>query len=235
MKPIADISAWQLPDRLDYDRLVASTSGVILRACAGTYKDRWVEKHYEEITKRGGLVGFYQFIYGTAGMTNQVEAFREVLDGKVWQLGLWADVEKTTYSTLGKNQLEAYLECARERLPGEIGIYTSQYMWDSMIGGKLAGEYKLWVANYEARTPALPKTGGWKTWWLWQYTSRGQVEGMAEVVDLSWFNGGVEAFAQWTGVAVQDPVARLEGALVRLCAILGIEQERVFGEGGTEG
>jgi len=230
MKPIVDMSAWQLPEDIDYDALVAGSLGVILRAAHGISKDKQMEKHYAEINKRGGLVGFYQFIYGTLGMAEQVEAFGKAVDGKKWPLGVWADVESTAYSKFGREQLMEYLTEARKRIDPTIGIYTSRYMWDAMIGSSIEGDCRLWVANYGAKTPALPKTGGWKDWFLWQYTSKGKIPGVNVHLDLSWFNGSEEEFRKWTsgeGPAMSD-LERLEMAIKNLCAILGVDVQKVL-------
>ena len=214
-------------------RWLNGTSGVILRAAAGTFKDRQVEEHYGEIIKRGGLVGFYHFIYGNLGMKEQLEAFRQAIAGKQWPLGVWADVEMTAYSKISRQQLDEYLALAKDRVDAKIGIYTSRYMWDTMIKAGVEGEYKLWVANYDAKTPALPKTGRWKDWWLWQYTDRGRISGVDANLDLSWFNGSEAEFKAWTGSegevdSVSLKFERLERAITRLCAIVGADADEVM-------
>lgn len=224
------MSAWQLPADIDYDALVNGSAGVILRAAHGTSKDKQMERHYEEISKRSGLVGFYQYIYGTQGMEDQVETFARAVDGKKWPLGVWADVEMTNYSRFGKYELMAYMTDARKRIDPGVGIYTSQYMWDTMIGEAVEGDTRLWVANYGAKKPAMPRKGGWKDWFLWQYTSKGKIAGVKVDLDLSHFYGNDEEFRKWTSgeMPAMSDVERLELAIVNLCAILGIEKDRVI-------
>jgi lysozyme len=45
------------------------------------------------------------------------------------------------------------------------------------------GSIRLWLAAYVNGTPKLPV--GWKEYWIWQYTSKGQVSGINGNVDLN--------------------------------------------------
>jgi GH25 family lysozyme M1 (1,4-beta-N-acetylmuramidase)/LysM repeat protein len=58
-------------------------------------------------------------------------------------------------------------------------------------------DYVLWIANYEVDKPYLPK--GWLKWTFWQYSEKGQVDGINATVDLNWFNGTVEELYQFAG------------------------------------
>lgn len=223
MKPIADISSWQPPEVLNYDALVEGTEGIILRACYGESKDRHLETHYQEITARGGLVGFYQFILSGQEMGKQVDALKKALEGKKWTLGVWADVEITSWSKLTRKQLESYLKLARESFGDELGIYTSKYMWDSSIGSPVLGAYKLWIANYQVEKPNLPGKGLWESWWLWQFTNKGRLDGVGVNLDLSYFNGALEEFEKWAGIEKEVEkiwsLERITKVLINLCEL----------------
>ena len=232
MKPIADISSWQPPELMNYDALVEGTSGVILRACYGVSQDKHLETHYEEITSRGGLVGFYQFILSGQEIEEQVEALKRALESKKRTLGVWADVEITSWSKLTRKQLESYLKLVRESFGDELGIYTSQYMWDTSIGSPVLGTYKLWVANYQVEKPNLPKKGLWEDWWLWQFTNKGRIDGVGVNLDLSYFNGSQGEFEEWTGGEAQETnilrIEKLERALEKLCIKLGVDPDSIL-------
>jgi len=227
MKPIADISSWQPPETMNYDALVEGTNGIILRACYGTSLDRYLETHYKEITSRGGLVGFYQFILSGQEIEKQVEALKKALEGKNRTLGVWADVEITSWSKLNRKQLEGYLKLARESFGEELGIYTSQYMWDSSIGSPVLGPYKLWIANYQVERPNLPRKGLWENWWLWQYTNKGRIDGVGVNLDLSYFNGTQEEFEKWVGSSQESQkvwtLERITRAIINLCELHGLD------------
>lgn len=76
----------------------------------------------------------------------------------------------------------------------------------------------------------LPKTGGWKDWFLWQYTSKGKIPGVNVHLDLSWFNGSEEDFRRWTKgeMPAMSDVERLEQAIVNLCVILGVDPKLIL-------
>jgi len=75
-------------------------------------------------------------------------------------------------------------------------IYTYASFWNEQVGADMSA-YPLWIASYgrntptgptmPERTPTLPET--WATWSFWQYTSQGQVAGVASGVDLDLFDG----------------------------------------------
>lgn len=223
IKPIADISAWQLPENMNYDALVEGTAGIILRACYGVSDDIKFNRHYDEITKRGGMVGAYHFLLSGQDISSQAAAIERILQGKKLPLGVWADVEITSWSKLSRNQLESYLIRTREHFGESLGIYTSQYMWDSSIGAPMIGAYKLWVANYQVERPNLPRKGLWEDWWLWQFTNKGRIDGVAANLDLSLFNGTQEQFEEWVGNEIPSekvwPLDRITRAIVKLCEI----------------
>ena len=75
MKPIIDISYYQPPTAIDYDKLASSVAGVILRAVYGKWKDTAFDRHYAEFTRRGLPVGAYHYIIGSASMAEQAAAY----------------------------------------------------------------------------------------------------------------------------------------------------------------
>lgn len=141
-------------------------------------------------------------------------------------------MEITSWSKLNRKQLESYLKLVRESFGDELGIYTSQYMWDSSIGAPVLGSYKLWVANHQVERPNLPKKGLWEDWWLWQFTNKGRLERVGVNLDLSYFNGTQDEFEEWTGKEIKETnilrIERLERALEKLCVKMGIDPETIL-------
>lgn len=116
--------------------------------------------------------------------------------------------------------------------------YTRQSWWDEKIKRDICGSNPLWVANYpwwwqkangdwrDALTfqefltelpkhtgrPAMPKTGGWDDWKVWQFSSHGRVDGIAGDVDLDIFNGTqqeLEDFFYFGSIASPPPIPPL--------------------------
>ena len=52
-------------------------------------------------------------------------------------------------------------------------IYTNRYYWNRYYSNRpgWGDDWDLWVANYQARSPALPI--GWTDYAIWQYSADG--------------------------------------------------------------
>lgn len=205
MKPIIDISYYQQPSVIDYDKLSNEVSGVILRAGYGTGvpgkwqgRDTTFERHYAEFTKRGVPLGAYHFITEYQPMNEQVKVFIDAVKGKNLKLGYWCDVEYelgaerlTAKSVIGwMNGVEAVM--------GECGVYAANWCWRSIMGVEYArySNRKLWCAAYTKEVIIPP---GWDKYWLWQYTSSGRLNGYGGNLDMNKFGGSDAEFQAWIG------------------------------------
>ena len=194
MKPLIDISYWQAPAKINYDLLASQISGVILRACYGTNKDTAFERHYAEFTARGIPIGAYHYIIGSADIPRQVVAYNAAVGEKKLQLGGWMDVEDTRSGT--RLYRQNVLDYAA--LQPDMGIYTSKNAWNLIMGGVYLTSRKLWVAHWTTNIyPLLPT--GWDSWWIWQYSSTGRLNGYSGSLDMSRFYGDDADFAEWIG------------------------------------
>ncbi len=78
-------------------------------------------------------------------------------------------------------------------------IYTNVSSWKA-LGNPTSfarSGYRLWVANWNVKTPLVP-ANNWagRGWRVWQRSSTGRVDGIRGRVDLNWLRGG------WRGVTV---------------------------------
>jgi GH25 family lysozyme M1 (1,4-beta-N-acetylmuramidase) len=194
MKPIIDISFWQAPLAIDYDKLAEQVDGVILRAAYGTSKDIHFEQHYAELSARGVPLGAYHYLIGSQSMSRQAVAFATILDGKQLTLGTWMDVEDTRQGTrLYRNNVLDYAA-----LMPDAGIYTSRSRWHEIMGGAFLTDRKLWVAHYTtASSPLMPV--GFNSYWIWQYSSTGRLAGYSGNLDMNRFGGSEQEWLAWIG------------------------------------
>lgn len=197
MKPIIDISNWQQPNAINYDLLAENISGAILRAAYGSWKDLSFDRHYEELSRRGVPLGAYQFIVQYRSAEEQANVLVSAIAGKHLEMGLWGDVEiENGAEKLTRAQVLSYYQKAESKLGKQLGIYTSYWMWQQIMGGVYLADHKLWVAHWtEGNKPLLPQ--GWTSWWLWQYTSSGRLPGYGGRLDVSRFYGTYEQFNSW--------------------------------------
>jgi len=216
MKPIIDISYWQQPELIDYDKLSAEVSGVILRAAYGTRPDTAFERHYAELTKRGVPIGCYHYICEYVTVADQVKVLLDAVSGKVFKLGYWCDVELE----IGADRLTAktvidYMTAVEAKL-GEWGVYAAHWCWMDIMGAEQArySSRKLWMAAYVSDyTQYIPH--GWDKPFLWQYTSSYKSDAylvkdkygnlIQGNLDANKFMGTEEEYEAWIGGQVTYP------------------------------
>jgi GH25 family lysozyme M1 (1,4-beta-N-acetylmuramidase) len=203
MKPILDISYYQDPTQINYDKLLSQVAGIIIRAGYGTRKDTAFERHYSEIKARNIPVGAYHFMVEYKTVDEQLAMVRQALSGKSFELGFWVDVElESGAEPLTRNTIIEYMTKAGSLV---YGIYTGAWCWNPIMGkNNPYSNIPLWVADYANSKPNLPY--GWNTWLLWQYTSSGRLQGYAKNLDMNRFNGTEDQFKAWVRGEGKEPL-----------------------------
>lgn len=134
--------------------------------------------------------------FGTG--TAQGQAFmKAVADaGYKRSMPLVLDLERLpgiTYDYYVTNHLQWWqvvFDCKRviESMTGEPPIiYTSAGFCNGLYPPAWLESLLLWVANYDAKTPWIPIP--WGNWLFWQYSNKGDAQGIVGFVDQNWFNG----------------------------------------------
>ena len=219
---VIDISYWQ--QGINYPLLAQQVDGVILRGAYGLWKDTWLDTHYENFATLGVPMGLYHYIIGNKPALEQARVIVEIVNEKRYKvenlgnglgevfvtdafpLGIWNDVEDTREETALTPQVVLdYHNRVEELLETEMGVYTSASKWDAIMRSKVLSSKKLWVAHYGTYLPAMPKTGGWPTWWLHQYTDRERLAGYNGQIDANRFNGSRSQFYEWIGYEDIEP------------------------------
>lgn len=75
-------------------------------------------------------------------------------------------------------RMKKWLELVEKKTGRVPIIYTSQRVWDELLGSPKGFErYSLWVANYGTmEKPKMPST--WKAYAFWQFTDKGTIGGV---------------------------------------------------------
>ena len=171
-----DISKWQSVGTGDQ-----AVDFVICKATEGVkYVDPNCDKHYQRAKAQGKLLGVYHFARPDKnGPEAEAEFFVKNIKGYIREALLALDYEMEPYSDDW-----AYRFCAK--VHELTGVWPVVYMSASKVNGynwsKTAKECGLWIAGYPSKynvkNPPEPgvkdmpyKTGAWKTWAIWQYTS----------------------------------------------------------------
>ena len=189
-----DVSYWQG----DIDWKKVSKSGVkyaIIRAGYRGYttgkicKDTKAEYNIEQAQKNGISCGIYFF----SQAVNQDEAFEEAdflidIADKYQVDKLFIDTELGTVTKTGRADnlsKEARTQvvnffCMRVATAGyEAGVYASKNWFENNLNDKQLVCDLRWVAQYADK---ITYKGDWD---LWQYTSKGKVDGIKGYVDVS--------------------------------------------------
>lgn len=181
-------------------------------------KEPHFKTHYNEFTKRGIPVGVYFFLTEYQPVVNQVRTFIEdvnqfrarqysinlekvfgpayagqtIMSKDGFPLGYWLDVEvERDVPKLRKQTVHDFMQQAEAQLKKSLGIYTSKYMWQQIMGGVYYSNRHLWAAYYGKEANlinSLPQ--GWLDCLIWQYGgSSGYLPGYSGALDMDKFMG----------------------------------------------
>lgn len=212
-----DVSFWQYKYKddtrreitgwIDFVKMRTLTPYTIIRAGQNLWKDIAFDVSWEISKKAGLLRGSYWFYDSRADPKKQAQLWIATLTGDLGELPLWADFEDNYGGAWsGWRYWYDFLEEVKRLVPNkEIGIYTGYFYWIEQTTSKgipsasleYFKQYPLWIANYGATTPLIPKP--WDTWTFWQWTDKGDgkkygVESLN--IDLNYFNGDARQFAE---------------------------------------
>lgn len=197
MKPIIDVSGWQLPSEIDYDTLSQNISGAIVRVQSGShtkkdnatsYKnglDKSYKTHIQEFKARNIPVAVYAYVTGNSikSMEEEAVSFYEA-SYKYQPTFYWLDVEEKTME-----DMNAGVEAFRAKLSSlgakNIGLYIGTYFMDehSISADKFDA---IWIPTYGTDSGyynAAPNTD--LNYDLHQYTSQGRLNGFKHALDLN--------------------------------------------------
>ena len=189
MKKGIDISVWQ--DNINYDRLKSSDiEFVIIRDGYGknkSQKDKLFEKHYQGVKNAGLKVGAYHYSYMTSIDGAKAEAYQclEFIKDKKFDLPIFIDIEEKRTANLGKDTVtKGVIEfCKIIKNAGyEAGVYANLNFFRNFIDANtiINNGFKIWLAEWSNKISANFKVD------YWQYTSKGQVNGISGNVDLDY-------------------------------------------------
>jgi lysozyme len=159
----------------------------------------WVDPLYQEnmagLRQAGIPCGAYHFFMVQDSGKEQAHHFLStivlqkgdllpVVDVESWHADPQADV---------KAELRLFLDEISASTGQKAIIYTNARFWNQHFDASFA-DHPLWIAEYEVEEPQLPS--GWQAWFLWQFSEKGAVAGIAGSVDLSRFAGSEKDFTQ---------------------------------------
>lgn len=182
-----DVSKWQ--GNINFSQVKAmGIEFVIARIGFGMFedqKDSKFEENYSGAVNNNIPIGVYLYSYAL----NENDARREAdvclkwLRNRKLNLPVYYDVEDKSQQTISKSTLTKMCEIFCEKMEAAgywAGIYANKYWLTNHLDYKyLEKKYTIWVAQYNNKNTYSGKYD------MWQYTSKGRVNGINGNVDMN--------------------------------------------------
>ena len=174
---------------IDWKKVKADgVEGVIIRAGYGresSQKDPMFESNYKNAKAQGLHIGTYFYTYAKSAAEAAVEAsvFLEWIKGKTFDLPVYFDIEDDSISHLSKKTLtEICLKWCGivEKAGYYTGIYGNPYWFNNKLDLNALAGYDKWLAHWTDKPAWGNEFGG-----MWQYSSKGKVNGIIGNVDMN--------------------------------------------------
>ena len=181
---------------------------VIIKATEGNgYTDEMCDTFYQKAKSLGKKLGVYHFARPDLGNTAEAEAdwfIKETL-GYHKEAMLVLDWESGDLTNV------AWAKAWLDRVYSKTGVKPVIYMSASVMHGAdwssvVNADYGLWVANYGSNNGTAQESvfdryplKYWSFYALWQYTSKGRLNGYNGNLDLNYFSGDGTAWDKYAG------------------------------------
>ena len=137
-----------------------------------------------EGAKKAGLkVGSYHYYRPNANMDLQFENLTSQVKAEEQDLAIIIDVETRGRKSHGSfiSDLKAFLKRVEQHYKSKPVVYTFQNFYNKYLSGEFEN-YPLMIAKYHEEEPVLNDGQGFC---IWQYTSKGEIDGIEGYVDRS--------------------------------------------------
>lgn len=177
-------------NKVDYSKLKEQGIEFAILRCGygkeASQKDKMFETHYQGCKDVGIKIGGYLYSYATnedSGV-NEVNNCLGFIEGKQFDLPIFYDLEEERTSKLGKTIVTnlAKMFCKIIENHGyKAGVYANLYWFKNYINVNelINNGYKIWLAQWAEKPTADFHID------YWQYTSKGQVQGILGNVDMN--------------------------------------------------
>lgn len=189
---IVDVSHYQ--GNIDWKKL--KTAGVevaFLKTTQGIgYKDPDVVEDSKLAKASGVKIGYYHFASlndpdEVKDAQNEAKYFVDIIKTLPKpDMPLILDIEENKLK-ISKPEVLAWIKAFFQQLQilgySDYALYSyAPFLNENLPENHGLGTIKLWLAAYTVK-PILPK--GWSSFWLWQFSQKGKVDGIKGNVDLS--------------------------------------------------
>lgn len=186
-----DVSVYQ--GNIDWGKVKPQIDFAILRCGLGddiqSQDDKQFERNYSECTRLGIPFAVYFFSYAVnkAKVSKEIAHIKRLLNGKKITAPVYIDVENTNgldWRKLSNADMLAIMQEFNTQLNAlgyKMGIYSSRSaFWNEKMTDKWYDGISKWVAEYGDKVNAFNRTYD-----IWQYNSKGRIDGISGNVDMN--------------------------------------------------
>lgn len=185
-----DVSEWQ--GEIDFQKAVtAGVTFAMIRSSYGwkkdTQKDKFLDSNLNGFKKLGIPYGIYHYSYAQSVNEAVLEAkfCLKCIGNSKPLFPIFYDMEEDAQAKLGKGLCTdiAVAFCSEiEKAGHKAGIYANAYWFENHLDyDKLSKSYAIWLAHW-ADKPQYDTD-------IWQYTSKGKIDGISGNVDMNYMDG----------------------------------------------
>jgi len=184
---ILDISEWQTPATINYDKMAKALDGVIVRIQYGSnYIDKHYKTHIAEFQKRGIPVAVYAWVRGSSLSDMEKEATDFYNRAKAYNPTFWwLDVEEKSMNDM-RTGVEKYRAKLKALGAKKVGAYIANHLYAgfNLDTAKFDG---IWIPTYGANNGQYNGSNPTATssYDIHQYTSNGKLNGYSGPLDLN--------------------------------------------------
>lgn len=184
---ILDISEWQTPATINYDKMAKALDGVIVRIQYGSnYVDKHYKTHIAEFQKRGIPVAVYAWVRGSSLSDMEKEATDFYNRAKAYNPTFWwLDVEEKSMNDM-RTGVEKYRAKLKALGAKKVGAYIANHLYAgfNLDTAKFDG---IWIPTYGANNGQYNGSNPTATsnYDIHQYTSNGKLNGYSGPLDLN--------------------------------------------------
>lgn len=191
MKYGIDVAKWN--GVIDWAKV--KEDGIVFAILKATQKSNSVEEAFERnyagCIENGIEVGAYRYVYAKTveAAKKEAQALCEVLAGKKITYRVWLDMEDDSIKYIGASILTNIINAEAEILQAagfEVGVYCNLNWYKNVLqSDKLKEKYPFWIARYGTDDGEMQEEYSPEAFaHAWQYTSKGNVNGISGNVDL---------------------------------------------------
>lgn len=192
-----DVSHYQ--HKIDWKKVKAQGKQFAILKCmyeAQSHRiDETFEYNYKECGNNGIARGVYIFVASAsiADTKGDAQALLNHLKGRPLEYGIWLDYEAAVLRKQGKEKIKEMTKIYADmfRKAGYfVGIYCNVDWYNNVIHDDLKKKYDFWIARYPKTdkgnyNPSSKLKPTFKGAVAWQYSSKGNVDGITGNVDLN--------------------------------------------------